>query len=120
MTDNTYYLKYIKYKKKYLSLSKKLINGGATLVRETENVTFKTRRPYHGEDTLILGCGNGPNVYGDESYKLKHLHEGAYTIDIEETMNPSCLTDMSYGTFCDIFTSLQLTKVRLQPLWTSR
>jgi len=100
MADNTYYLKYLKYKKKYLKLSKKLNNGGATLPNNTTNVTFKIRRPYNKEDTLILGCGNGPNL--DKSYRLKHLHKEEYTIDVEEIMNPSCLTDMSYGTFCEI------------------
>jgi hypothetical protein len=99
--SNNYEMLYRKYKNKYLKLSNK-IKGGALSVDMEVNKTYQIKRPYNGETTLILGCGNGPDLIVDEAYKNEHLHQGVYTIDILEQMNPSCLTDMSKGTFCDI------------------
>ena len=62
---------------------------------------YKIRRAYNSEKILILGCDNGPNNL-DQKYKLEHMHPGVYTIDIQENMNPSCLTYMKNGTFCQI------------------
>ena len=42
-----------------------------------------SRRVYNGETKLIIGCGNGP-IDLDEEYRLMHLHEGAFTIDIRD------------------------------------
>ena len=98
--NNNYEMLYRKYKNKYLKLSNK-IKGGAFSVDMEVDKTYQIKRPYNGETILILGCGNGPDII-DEEYKNEHLHQGAYTIDVEEQMNPSCLTDMSNGTFCEI------------------
>jgi hypothetical protein len=104
--EKNYEKLYRKYKKKYLNLSKIIKNKGGSSVSDMEmdvevDTYYKIRRPYNGEKILILGCGNGPNNL-DQKYKLEHMHPGAYTIDIQENMNPSCLTDMKNGIFCQI------------------
>jgi len=102
--DKNYKILYQKYKNKYLKLSKTIKNGGATVVGHIEQMTDKRytiKRPYNGETILILGCGNSPLIF-DKATVKKHLHKDMYTIDINEQMNPSCLTNMSHGTFCEI------------------
>ena len=44
-------------------------------------------RPYNGERTLIIGCGNGRLDY-DDIYYDQHCHKGAYTIDMLLVANP--------------------------------
>lgn len=46
-------------------------------------------RPYRGETTLVIGCGN--QVEGDYS---GHSHKGCYTLDIEIFQKPSVLSNL--------------------------
>ena len=38
----------------------------------------------------------------NKEYRLEHLHQNAYTIDVNGEMNPSCLTDLTLGKFCNL------------------
>lgn len=60
-------------------------------------------RPWNGEATLIIGCGNGPSPKAScpccppvgPEYTEEHKHEGEYTIDINPDMNPSAILDIT-------------------------
>lgn len=53
-------------------------------------------REYNGEEHLILGCGNHPHKeYIKDHWCNEHQHIGEYTVDIDETVNPSCLVDFN-------------------------
>jgi|SRR5271154_1265885 len=66
-------------------------------------------RPYKGETTLIIGCGNNPSFrnYTMEIHEIEreykaHLHTGCYTIDLDPSMNCSVVGAFSYQTFGNI------------------
>lgn len=59
-------------------------------------------RPYRGERTLVVGCGNHPVANGSwdlvrlgSEYREEHHHLGAYTVNPDLGMNPSVV--MAFG-----------------------
>ena len=57
---------------------------------------YTINRAWQGETSLIIGCGNGPNCL-TEKYKNQHMHNGAYTVDINPQMNPCLVADIVRG-----------------------
>ena len=64
----------------------------------SSNYDCKIRRKYKNEQKLIIGCGNSPQML-DKEYQDEHVHDGYYTYDVNEKMNPSCLTDIKNHSF---------------------
>lgn len=60
-------------------------------------------RKLKDEKILLLGCGNGPEIFGSSQevcdYRTKHLHEGCYTVDPDIDMNPSVVGQFGVDDF---------------------
>ena len=91
-TNNIYYNKYLKYRKKYKNLKNKdnLQIGGS----ESRINNFNIVRPYNSEKNLILRYGNTKNINKDS--------ENTYTIDLDQNTNPSCIANLKEVTFCNL------------------
>ena len=103
MNNNIVNLAYLNksFKKSKKKVKRKKLLGGAAASNEKASVDFTINRKYNGEKKLVLGCGNNPKIMSKE-YRSQHLHQDAYTIDIDGEMNPSCLTDLTLGKFCNL------------------
>lgn len=68
-------------------------------------------RPYSGENTLIIGCGNiicynrqksSKNKGFWKEFSSKHVHNNEYTIGPDIEMNPSICAEFGYNKFSSI------------------